>query len=80
MQMPGFTAELSLAKPSRHYRSTGQVSEAPHGAITPQLPRLVGIHGVSGGWICFDYDDDDAGQSYSICNPIAPGFRRPRLV
>jgi len=74
MEMPGFTAEFSFAKTSRHYRSTGQFSVAPHGAITPQVPRLVNIRGQSGGWICFDYDDDETSESYSICNPIAPGF------
>jgi hypothetical protein len=69
MQVPGFTAELSFAKPTRRYRSTGQV--APDGAIIPQAPRLVDIVGLSGGWICFGYEDDETGDSFWICNPIA---------
>lgn len=67
MKLPGYTAEASLGTSGRSYRSTAHGNSAS--AVIPQARRIVAIiPGTTKGGFCYGVEDDEAGQSYVICD------------
>ncbi len=65
MKMPGFTAEVSLYEPKRHYRTAGTSDSAtprPLQAVVPQDWCKIG-----GKWVeCFSLDPTVTDHVYEI--------------
>lgn len=67
MRIPGFTADTALYQSRKTY---GSIATGTDGTgVTPQMRRVVSHYPDPRhpGHLCIGVEDDEAGQSYEIC-------------